>query len=74
MPRKFASVPIYSYLCKVMLTFTSNKSMFGTSIHNLGGVSNCLVFKELTSSNSENFRLRHSSGVSGGSLMHIFFR
>ena len=57
-----------------MLTCTSYKSMFGTSIHNQGGVSNCLVFKELTSNNSENFRLRHRSGVSGGSLIHISIR
>ena len=32
-----------------MLTCTSYKSMFGTSIHNLGGVSNCLTINELKS-------------------------
>lgn len=48
-----------------------SKASEGTFRTVWGGVSNCLVFKELTSSNSENFRLRHRSGVSGGSLMHI---
>ena len=52
-----------------MLTRTLHKSISGTFLHNLGGVSNCLIINKLISKD-KGFRLRSVHWATGGNRLY----